>query len=312
MEANHSLNQNNMNTDSDPLPPSSSSSTSSSFSTVPSPPRSLLKRSRSLDSLSLSAHQQIQSLSFNSNPNQSTSPDSDSDSDSDEESAPKRTRKVSIDLDPATPQEDQEQEQEVAPKFDIQGIAQELNCGICLELVHRPSSELLEHDPLSLFLYHSIYLIIDSLLSLPSAVVPCLHSFCWHCIYSFTRPETPTKTSQNCPHCLQKITLVKPNSSLDSLKTLLLNFEPQRERPALEIMQANDEFQNWKVRSGSGEVSLADSRDIDRQRSTDKDGLRLERHPSRHNSSEMIKEIRLILDFDCQSDSSYETSEKTP
>lgn len=310
MEANHSLNQNNMNTDSDPLPPSSSSSTSSSFSTVPSPPRSLLKRSRSLDSLSLSAHQQIQSLSFNSNPNQSTSPDSDSDSDSDEESAPKRTRKVSIDLDPATPQEDQEQD--VTPKFDIQGIAQELNCGICLELVHRPSSELLEHDPLSLFLYHSIYLIIDSLLSLPSAVVPCLHSFCWHCIYSFTRPETPTKTSQNCPHCLQKITLVKPNSSLDSLKTLLLNFEPQRERPALEIMQANDEFQNWKVRSGSGEVSLADSRDIDRQRSTDKDGLRLERHPSRHNSSEMIKEIRLILDFDCQSDSSYETSEKTP
>ena len=35
----------------------------------------------------------------------------------------------------------------------------------------------------------------------------------------------------------------------------MLKFDPGRERPSGEIHDANETFENWKVRSGTGEVS---------------------------------------------------------
>lgn len=105
--------------------PSTSDSTSSS-SLVTSRPIQL-KRSRSQDSLST-----ISNFQFNSNDPLPNIQDSVAQASSSSSPSSKRQ---------AQAQNGKSSEELNTPTFDIEAIAVELNCGICLELVHRPTSK---------------------------------------------------------------------------------------------------------------------------------------------------------------------------
>lgn len=85
--------------------------------------------------------------------------------------------------------------------FDMQAIAAELTCNICLDLPTRVAS-----------------------------VLPCLHNFCWGCIQEWF------KAHSKCPRCCSEATDARPNAVLTNVVHILAKSDPSLAKPAESVL----------------------------------------------------------------------------
>lgn len=65
-----------------------------------------------------------------------------------------------------------------------------------------------------------------------SAVIPCLHSFCWTCIQQWFDSHT------KCPRCVQPAQMAKSNATLNNLIEAMQRADPSLMKPAEQVSPA--------------------------------------------------------------------------
>lgn len=95
-------------------------------------------------------------------------------------------------------------------------------CSICLDLPTKVASESLSLDLAADLIPSSRRL---TWRAFPTAIVPCLHSFCWSCIKQWLQHN------HKCPRCSQAASEARPSATLTNLVEVLLGADPSLGKP---------------------------------------------------------------------------------
>lgn len=104
----------------------------------------------------------------------------------------------------ANSQETEEMESDREKANETKAICEELNCGICLELIHNCVT-----------------------------LTSCLHNFCGGCISDWLKKK-------DCPLCKAPITSAKKNAQLNNIIQTIIKREPSKQRPTADLAQLDE------------------------------------------------------------------------